>query len=209
MKYSLEDQVTALAGILQAAYLVDQVARRGMADHDAIEASVGSILKVDAGSVREVFGGLAGVELGLKQIDQQIGRQRDMNQTRYVINLLQLEARLRRRPDLGEQLSAGIAAAQRLVEQLPAVHPDVVQRLADTYQETLSQLRPRILVSGDTHLLQQAENAARIRALLLAGIRAAVLWRQCGGGRIKLLFQSGRVVRCTRQLLQQLYSGGR
>jgi high frequency lysogenization protein len=45
-------------------------------------------------------------------------------------------------------------------------------------------LSPRIMVNGDPAHLNNPENANRIRALLLAGIRAAMLWRQSGGGRL-------------------------
>ena len=45
--------------------------------------------------------------------------------------------------------------------------------------------------------LQQPNNAAKIRALLLTGIRAARLWRQLGGHRWQLLFSR-------RKLLNQL-----
>ncbi|MNJ04984.1 High frequency lysogenization protein HflD [compost metagenome] len=46
--------------------------------------------------------------------------------------------------------------------------------------------------------LQQASNASKIRALLLAGIRAARLWRQLGGHRWQLVFSR-------RKLLNELY----
>ena len=46
--------------------------------------------------------------------------------------------------------------------------------------------------------LQQSANAAKIRTLLFAGVRAARLWRQLGGSRWQLVF--GR-----RKLLKELY----
>src|SRR5690606_41275217 len=51
-----------------------------------------------------------------------------------------------------------------------------------------SDLRQRIQVHGDMRHLQINANAARIRALLLAGIRSARLWRQLGGNRWQMLF---------------------
>jgi high frequency lysogenization protein len=175
--------------MLQAAWLVDQVARRGLADQDAIEASIGSILRIDAPDVVSVFGGLRGVEQGLKQIDRQIGRHRDPTQTRYVINLMQLDGRLQQEAEMNRRLVSGIQQAQALAETLPGTDARVLACLADTYTDTLSRLKPRIMVSGEPSLLEQPENANRIRALLLAGVRAAVLWRQCGGGRVKLLLE--------------------
>lgn len=46
--------------------------------------------------------------------------------------------------------------------------------------------------------LQQPNNAAKIRALLLAGIRSARLWRQLGGHRWQLVFSRSK-------LLKELY----
>ncbi|MCY1460592.1 High frequency lysogenization protein HflD [compost metagenome] len=66
------------------------------------------------------------------------------------------------------------------------------------YQDTLSTLRQRIQVHGDMRQLQQPSNASKIRALLLAGIRSARLWRQLGGHRWQLVFSR-------RKLLSELY----
>ena len=49
------------------------------------------------------------------------------------------------------------------------------------YAETLSHLRPRVLVQGNPHYLGQASVVAEVRAVLLAAVRSAVLWRQMGG----------------------------
>ena len=43
------------------------------------------------------------------------------------------------------------------------------------------------MVSGEPHHLSDPKNANKIRALLLAGMRSAVLWRQLGGNRLQLL----------------------
>lgn len=64
----------------------------------------------------------------------------------------------------------------------------MVARLADIYSNTISQLCSRIMIKGDQAHLSNVDNAAKIRALLLAGIRAALLWRQAGGDRWKLIF---------------------
>jgi high frequency lysogenization protein len=44
------------------------------------------------------------------------------------------------------------------------------------------------MVRGEPNYLQNPDNQNRIRALLLAGIRAAWLWRQMGGNRWRILF---------------------
>ena len=73
--------------------------------------------------------------------------------------------------------------------------------LADIYQDTLSNYRFRIQVAGNAQQLQNPANAARIRALLLAAIRAAYLWRQAGGNRLSLLFNRNRLFTEAQALL--------
>ena len=60
-------------------------------------------------------------------------------------------------------------------------HPDVLSALGALYADTVSKLRPRVMVQGNPHYLGQAGVVAEIRAVLLAALRSAVLWRQLGG----------------------------
>ena len=64
---------------------------------------------------------------------------------------------------------------------------DVCHSVSGIYQDTLSKLRFRIKVSGSAQHLQDGVNADIIRALLLAGIRSAFLWRQLGGSSLATL----------------------
>ncbi len=200
----IDNRVIALAGILQAVHLVNRTAQHGMADQAALEASIGSVLDLDAGSTRDVFGGLAGVETGLRQIQHQIGRERNPLEQRYVINLLQLEPRLRARPDLVERIREGVREAKALAADRPRTDPAVIACLAETYTATISTLSPRIMVTGEPNQLNRPEVADRIRALLLAGVRATVLWRQCGGSRLKLLLQVRSTVERANELLAEI-----
>ena len=76
----------------------------------------------------------------------------------------------------------------------------VVLKIDGLYQDSISRLSPRIRVAGEENYLQNAENAARVRTLLLAGIRAAVLWRQLGGSKWKLLLGRRKYVAAAREL---------
>jgi high frequency lysogenization protein len=204
MLKSFDNRTIALAGVLQAAHLVNRIAQHGMADQAALETSIGSVLKLDAESTREVYGGLNGVMTGLRQVERQIGSQRDPLEQGYVISLLQLEGRLRARSDLLERVTDGVREAQALAANLPLTDPAVLAILADTYSDTVSTLSPRIMVTGEPNQLNRPEIANRIRALLLAGVRAGILWHQCGGGRLQLLFQARKTVARARELLKEV-----
>ncbi len=203
MNKSIHDQTLALAGVFQASYLVHQVACHGMADSAAMEASIASIFKVDADNVEDVYGTAQRVSTGLRQLRDQIkgSSGQHAQQTRYVAALLFLQHKLMRRPPMLGQLQAGIERATAQAEHYPILHANVLANLADLYQNTISTLAPRIMVAGEQMHLANPGNANRVRSLLLAGIRSAVLWRQCGGSRWRLLLGRRKVLREAEALL--------
>ena len=81
-------------------------------------------------------------------------------------------------------------------------HPNMIARLAEIYSNSISQLGPRIMIKGDQSHLANPDNAAKIRALLLAGVRAALLWRQAGGSRWNLIFARGAMQKEAQQFLK-------
>jgi high frequency lysogenization protein len=80
-------------------------------------------------------------------------------------------------------------------------HANVTASLAEIYTSNLSQYRFRIQVTGNPIYLQQAANANRVRSLLLAGIRSAILWRQVGGRRWQFLFGKQKLEQQLKTLL--------
>jgi len=197
-----EARVIALAGVVQACQLVHETATRGRAGQAAMEASIASIFRVDADSAADVYGGLPGVRAGLETLLRQFDSgERDLALTRLVLGVLRLQRRLGRHPQMLRRLREGIEAAQRQVDHFGLGHPAVLGRLADLYVATLSQLRPRVIVHGNPLHLSNAQVVAQIRALLLAAVRSAVLWRQVGGGRIRLLLRRREYAMLARGLL--------
>lgn len=192
MSKTLEDQTLALAGVTQAVSQVDSMARRGTVDPEAFETSLQSLFVTEPDKTEDVYGGVPGVHAGLRVLQTQLGndpKQRNVEQTRYLIALLHLERKLSRRRDMLEKISEGLDSTRRQVEHFELTHAAVTASLADLYAQTVSNLAPRIMVRGEHEYLSVTENANRIRSLLLAGIRSAVLWRQSGGTRVKLLFR--------------------
>jgi high frequency lysogenization protein len=206
MSKSLRDRVIALAGVYQSAYLVHQVATRGMTDSAALESSINSLFKIDAPSVEAVFGDMGGVVTGLSILKKQLSeRQADSLQiTKYVVTLLHLERKLKQQPQMLERIRNGVNQAIQQLEHFHATHDNVLANLADIYKNTISTLKPRIMVEGEHGHLNNPDNANKVRAVLLAGIRAAVLWEQCGGSRWQILFQRGAMLRETEKLLGEL-----
>lgn len=199
------NQTIALAGISQATTLVHQLATTGKTDQIALEASIGSLLKLDSDNVVDIFGGLNGLQLGLERFQQQITghKIKNIEQARYAASLVYLERKLNERPEMMQQIHAGIVKAQNQAELFELLNTNVLANLGDLYHETISSLQPRIMVNGEEQYLSRLDVINKIRALLLAGIRAAMLWRQCGGARWKFLFYRGKLQEEVELLLKK------
>ncbi len=210
MVRSFHDQILALAGIFQSACLVQQLARAGRTDSDALRASIQSVLALDAPDVEAVYGGARGVRLGLDVLNTRLSgktQSSDMEVARYVVTLMQLEAVLRGRPAMLDTIRQDIDTVRAQMKffenDTPAdgMHSLLIEKLAQVYSQTISTLTPRIMVNGEQGHLANPATAAKVRAALLAGIRSAVLWRQLGGRRWQLLFSRGKIARAAAQLL--------
>jgi high frequency lysogenization protein len=206
MKYCDEDRAIALAGLFQACHLVQQVARNGMADTEALNANIHSLFQIDTERVADAFGGVARIAPGLRLAQRQLGgaERRDNELTRYLLSLVQLERKLSNYPQRLQVISQGIRTTAERLSHFPQTHSNILAALADIYAQNLSTLQPRIMVSGDQVYLQNPDNVNRIRSLLLSGIRAAMLWRQVGGRRRQLLLSRNRILDAMQQLLDTL-----
>ena len=209
MNATSTDRLLALAGVFQAAVLVDRMAHRGRGALDiaALEASINSLYATDAENVAAVYGGAASVRLGLKVLSEHLGRRRMDPQhpiPYYLASLLFLEGRIRRSPLLVRRLTDGIGAARAKVQMFGADGAPTLAHLAEVYQQTAGEAGPRIVVRGDPEQIKAVGAADLIRVLLLAGIRSAWLWRQCGGRRLTLLLQGRRLRQEAEALLANL-----
>lgn len=200
------NQTIALAGIAQVAVLVQQLATTGTCDQEAMEASIGSVLKIDSDGVAEIYGGLAGLKLGFEQLNGQLTGEKQPNpdQARYAAAMVFLERKLADRKDFLGTIHTGIVKAQAQSEQFGMLHENVLSNLGDLYHTTISTLQPRIMVNGEQQYLSRHDIANKIRALLLAGIRSALLWRQCGGTRWKFIFYRRKIQAELQDLIKQI-----
>ncbi|MCG8537547.1 MAG: high frequency lysogenization protein HflD [Pseudomonadales bacterium] len=202
-----EEKAIALAGLFQAAALVQQLARTGEMNNDAFDSMVNNVFVLDPGTVEDVYGGLNGVKLGLDTLlmvlkEKESARYGDA--IRYTIGMLQVEKNLGRQDDIKSVLRSRL---EQLTNQLPHFDgvnsQEVITKLNDIYLDTLAKFKFRIQVNGDPMHLRREENAAKIRAILLAGVRSAMLWRQLGGSRLQFAFGKRRLINALEDLKQQ------
>jgi len=201
------DRVIALAALVQAVSLVLQTAETGQVNKEEFETLLNSLLVTDAKTTAEVYGSVDQLKNGFQQLNQQLSKTKatkDIALLRHVISLLHLERQLAKQPEMMGLINREIDQIPQLIEYFGDVNnPQVIARFADIYHRTISELSPRIQVQGDPIILQQADNINRVRALLLAGIRAAILWRQKGGRRWQFILQSKKILNTSTELYNQ------
>ena len=196
----------AFAAICQAAHLVQQVSRTGTCEDESLRQTLSGILVTDPESPQDVFGG-SNLKEGYKAIVEQLGHgssPKNAELTRYVVSLIALERKLSGRRDVLNMLGERISQVKRQLHHFDLLDEQVLANLASIYSEHISPIGPRIQVAGTPVYLQQPLVQHKVRALLLAGIRATVLWRQVGGRRRHILFSRRKMVDAARQTLNHL-----
>jgi len=196
-----EARVIALAGVFQGCRLVLDLATTGKADAASGESSLTSIFRIDADSAADVFGGISGVRLGFEELIAQLDGERDVALTRLVLAVARLAKKLERNTSMRDALREGIESIARQVNHTGVAYSGVQARLAELYCETLSHVRPRVIVHGNPMHLGNPRDVEHIRAMLLAAVRAAVLWHQVGGGQFRLLIRRKEYAMLARGLL--------
>ncbi|MFT7129714.1 MAG: high frequency lysogenization protein [Gammaproteobacteria bacterium] len=196
-------QTLALAGILQSVHLVNQIATTGSANPESFNATINSLFQFDTDTPLDVFGGIAGVSLGLdilKDILSGSAKQDYRAHIRYSLAILHLQKKSGRDAEMMTLIHRRLEHASLKAEHFTDNQQEIAASCAAIYQDTISKFKYRVQVAGNAHHLQNNVNADNIRALLLAGIRSAVLWRQMGGRRWQLFFSRGRLLKTAKEL---------
>jgi high frequency lysogenization protein len=211
----MKELTITFAAICQVAHLVQQVSRNGKVDDSELAMLLNSIVTTSPDNTLAVYGGeLANVKQGLELLINHLGDSKSANGkksnvkdpefTRYIISLINLERRLTKQPQQLAQLGERIEATKRQLDHYSITSDTLIASFASVYSDIISPLGARIQVTGEPNILKQTTSQHKIRALLLAGIRSTVLWRQVGGKRRTILFSRNKLVNTAKELLKQI-----
>lgn len=179
---AMDERACALAGLAQALGQVRRIAESGQAEQAIATTALDSVFRIDATSVPAVYGGSGALRPGLEVLQAYFdNRSGDGLLPRLALAVIQVERRFVADHDMVTRVRDGILALEPLAQARGSAHPDVVAALGRLYSDTISGLQPRIMVQGNPHYLGQADVVSEIRAMLLAALRSAVLWRQMDG----------------------------
>jgi len=198
----MNDRVLALGGMLQALAQVRRIADTGQSESTQVQVALDSVFRIDAASTEAVYGDAASLRKGLGLLrDYLANESKDQALGKLALAVLQLERRFVREDAVVTQVLTGLRGLEAPAQRMGSTNPDVVAGLGSLYADTVSTLRPRVMVQGNPHYLGQAGVVAEIRALLLAALRSAVLWRQSGGNLWDFLFSRKEMAAAVDTLL--------
>jgi len=218
-----EWQVVALAAVAQSAALVSKLALHGNASQTELLASVNALLALNPRSETDIYPNLGHLNLGLRTLDDMLSLGRSPENTslvRYTWGMLSIRNKL----DMNSAMQSNIRDRLQSIQSLLLVPENATpwrmaetektdgqlrqeqsfEQLATLYQDTISTLSHRIQVHGQEDYLQNDYVSNRVRSLLLAGIRSAVLWHQLGGRRWRLILYRKRLQETASALRRRL-----
>lgn len=203
MENSIKEQVAALAGVFQAAALVEELTQLGELSENSLYASIQSIFMTSPNNVSEVYGGYDQLKLGSKMLKGVLTRDSTVIQSnviRYSLGLLHLERKLCKNKLMLDAISKRLEHAKNQITHFGLLHENVISNLASIYLDTISTFKTRIQVTGNPSYLKATENTNKIRTIFLAGIRSATLWQQVGGSRWHLFFYRKKLLNGLKEL---------
>ena len=203
-------QCLALSGVAQAAYMVKQLAHHGMVGQDKLNTLVRSLFITNPGTTEDVYGSVSRLNLGMQVLQELLrkeeGSLNSPDVMRYFLSMLHLERKMSTHPSMLTTIGESLNTLPYVdLDDPDLANHELVRRLAKLYQDTLSTLPFRIQVTGEVKILKNEDTADRIRAVLLAGIRSAVLWQQSEGRRWHLLIGRKKLERQLLLLMNQVH----
>ncbi|MGL9769535.1 MAG: high frequency lysogenization protein HflD [Sodalis sp. (in: enterobacteria)] len=204
------DITLALAGVCQSAQLVQQLAYQSQCDEESLRISFHSLLDLNPPAVHAVYGdNPAHLRMGLETVQSVLNAlSREglgAELTRYTLGMIVLERKLNGNRGAQTELSRCIDELDHQLSHFDLLSNTFISAMARIYTDIISPLGPRIQVTGAPAALQNTQIQDKVRAVLLAGIRSAVLWRQVGGSRLQLIFARNRLCKEAKEILSYAY----
>ena len=204
---SAHTRVIALAALMQTSKLVDNIARKGICDSNDFHALIRSLFS-DVTKPESLFGDSRQLRAGLL-LSKHLLAGENVDQAKaimaYTASLIAVEKKLNKNSELLQKIATGMQRIEKQAAYFGSpVHESVIGGIAELYGNTISTLKPRIIVHGKAEFLRQDSNTNKVRALLFSGIRAAHLWRQHKGGHFRLLFGRKKLLHDIENILKNI-----
>lgn len=214
-------ETLALAALFQACTQIQRTARTGFVDPHAAAAVIRGLIITNPQSCEDIYAPNT-LLVGFRQVAASFSSAsadkttETVEITKNAFKVISLELTIEKNQAVFNKLGQDIdAARESILRRYPdyesgradvVLSQDCLHDFSELYQSLISPNFPRLMIYGEEAYLSRVENQEMIRTLLLAGIRACVLWRQVGGRRRYFLFRRRAIVDYARQAAGANYS---
>lgn len=205
---NIRSESIALAALFQCCTQINRIAHTGYCDEQAVSTVFRALLVTNPKTIEDIYK-ISELKTGFRGLIEGFSAEGITDNSanelvKLAMQVISLTDRIVRNTSLYNRLSNEI---DTLKDQIEKACPDFlegktsvvlssenVEKFAQLYQSLISPNFSKLLIFGEERFLSSTENQNRIRALLLAGIRAVVLWNQVGGKKLYLMFRRKEIV---------------
>lgn len=205
---NIRSESIALAALFQCCTQINRIAHTGYCDEQAVSTVFRALLVTDPNTIDDIYK-ISELKTGFRGLIEGFSAEGITDNSanelvKLAMQVISLTDRIVRNTSLYNRLSNEI---DKLKDQIEKACPNFlegktsvvlskenVEKFAQLYQSLISPNFSKLLIFGEERFLSSTENQNRIRALLLAGIRAVVLWNQVGGKKLYLMFRRKEIV---------------
>ena len=201
-RHSAKEQVTAFTGLLQSASLAHRISTSGVEDNFDLTTGIKSIFCTCPKKTIDVYGSYHNLINGQKILDailQKKPRVLKSNVLKYSLAMYVTSKKLMKNPVISQQVISGLNQIKLTYNTNNILDPLLIESLNKLYLNTISKIKPRIIISGNAKYLKNEQLSCKVRCALFAGIRSAILWQQCGGRLWHLVCCKSRLIQALEQ----------
>ena len=212
-----EHQNIALCAVAQCAALVHELAIGKEIRQSQLASAINPLLILNPESVEQVYPNLESLTLGFSTLQSILGSNRVKQNSqirRYITEILILRKSLSKNMIMQSVVRAGLSNLEpirpSLIDCMQTNQQEIneqnytFEEISSLYRKTLSTLKHRIRVAGKVQFLKNEIVSNKIRGLLFAGVRSAVLWHQLDGRYWRLFIYNKRISNTVSDIHQKI-----
>ena len=144
------DQAIALAAVLQCCWLIDQLAKTGVAAKEELNPLINSLFSFDPETTESVYGSVTHLKRGLRILDEMLSGTTPRNYgdtLRYALGVIHLQGKLEKDATMLATLRKRLEHISFKNEHFTDDNYEIARSVAGLYQETISNFKFRIQVT--------------------------------------------------------------
>jgi len=182
-----------------------------------LASAINPLLILNPESVEQVYPNLESLTLGFSTLQSILGSNRLKQNSqirRYITEILILRKTLSKNMIMQSVVRAGLSNLEpirpSLIDCMQTNQQEIneqnytFEEISSLYRKTLSTLKHRIKVAGKVQFLKNEIVSNKIRGLLFAGVRSAVLWHQLDGRYWRLFIYNKRISNTVSDIHQKI-----